>query len=428
MSSMMQRSKDKGVLPLHYGQTKAWDSTRRFVFVIAGTQGGKTSFGPWWLAREIEQNGEGDYLAVSANYDLFKLKMLPEMKLTFCDSIGGWEWHASDRIFTKGASRIILRSANAVGGLESSTAKAAWLDECGHPDFELDAWEAVLRRLSLHQGRVLGTTTIYNMGWLKSEVYDRWQNGDQDFQVIQFKSTMNPLFPKAEYERARATMASWKFLMMYDAVFSRPAGMIYDAFNDELCYIPPFEVNREWARYGGLDFGGVNTAALCYVEDPGTKVLYLTREYLGGNKSIAEHAAELKTWGCRLWVGGSWSEEQWRTEFQRAGLPITEPSISEVEVGIDRVYACHKTNGIMVFNTCKGYRDQKMRYARKLDDTGQPTQEIENKRSFHYMDAERYIIGKIRGTLAPMTAVQPTQKSKFLDKREADEVSRWKRY
>jgi hypothetical protein len=31
-------------LTLHAGQTRAWDSSRRFVFVIAGTQGGKTSF------------------------------------------------------------------------------------------------------------------------------------------------------------------------------------------------------------------------------------------------------------------------------------------------------------------------------------------------------------------------------------------------
>ena len=31
-------------LSLHTGQAKAWRSDKRFVFVIAGTQGGKTSF------------------------------------------------------------------------------------------------------------------------------------------------------------------------------------------------------------------------------------------------------------------------------------------------------------------------------------------------------------------------------------------------
>jgi len=70
-------------LRLHEGQTRAWDSERRFVFVIAGTQGGKTSFGPWWLWREIKECGEGDYLVVTATYDLFKLKLLPEMQRVF---------------------------------------------------------------------------------------------------------------------------------------------------------------------------------------------------------------------------------------------------------------------------------------------------------------------------------------------------------
>jgi len=181
----------------HPGQTKAWNSCARFVFVIAGTQSGKTSFGPWWLWREIGNCGNGDYLAITANYDLFKLKMLPEMERVFL-GLFHWSFAKSDRVFEspdkishpgmpiKSAKRIILRSANAEGGLESSSANAAWLDECGHPDFKLDSWEAINRRLSLSQGRALGTTTPYNLGWLKTEVFDKWKVGDIDFDVIQF--------------------------------------------------------------------------------------------------------------------------------------------------------------------------------------------------------------------------------------------------
>jgi len=153
---------DRMTLHLHPGQAQAWDSPRRLLFVIAGTQSGKTSFGPHWLHREIVNCGPGDYLAVTATYDLFKLKMLPEMKSVFLPM--GWKWGASERILEKGKSRIILRSAQSDGGLESATVKAAWLDECGQDEFRLEAWEAVLRRLSLSQGRVLGTTTPCSMG------------------------------------------------------------------------------------------------------------------------------------------------------------------------------------------------------------------------------------------------------------------------
>ena len=46
----------------HPGQWQAWNAERRHVVVLAGSQGGKTSFGPAWLHREIQTAGPGDYL------------------------------------------------------------------------------------------------------------------------------------------------------------------------------------------------------------------------------------------------------------------------------------------------------------------------------------------------------------------------------
>jgi len=381
----------------HAGQTTAWDSFARFVFIISGTQSGKTSFGPWWLWREIERCGEGDYLAISANYDLFKLKMLPEMRAVF-EQLFGWEYAIVDRVFKHKNTRIILRSANAAGGLESSSAKAAWLDECGHPDFELDAWEAVQRRLSLSMGRVLGTTTPYNMGWLKTEVYDRFRAGDPDFDVIQFKSIMNPSFPREEYERMRDKMPLWKFKMFYDGEFEKPAGLIYDCFIDPLHTCPRFNLPDRWQRYLGLDFGGVNTAGVFYAEEPQTKKLYLYRAYKQGGMTAAEHARALLKGEPMIpfCVGGSQSEGQWRNEFKAAGLPVRKPDIKEVEVGIDRVYEAHKKNEIIVFDDLAGYLDEKHTYSRKLDASGEPTETIEDKEKYHFMDAERYIIGYLK--------------------------------
>jgi hypothetical protein len=404
------------------------------VFVVAGTQSGKTTFGPWWIWREQKTCGPGDYLIATATYDLFKLKLLPEMISVFCNTLQaeGWQYKASDRIITNGETRLILRSANVPEGLESATAKAAWLDECGQDTFQLASWEAVQRRLSLSQGRVLGTTTPYNLGWLKTQVYDRWNAGDKDYQVIQFKSTMNPTFPIEEYERARATLPDWKFNMFYNGEFTRPAGLIYDSFDFDRHKISLFEIPPHWAKYGGLDFGGVHTAAVCYAEDPDTNVLYCTREYLQGGRTAKEHAAELKTWGCRLWVGGSSSEGQWRQEFASAGLPIVEPLITDVEVGIDRVYGLHKTNGLYVFDTLAKYLDEKGRYSRELDQSGQPTENIKDKATFHLMDAERYIIGFIRGGSVTLTS-QPTSKSKWTEREPAtddgkEDVMRWRKY
>lgn len=385
----------KAQLHMHPGQLRAWDSTRRFVCVLAGTQSGKTSWSPWWLWREIQRQGAGDYIAVTATYDLFKLKMLPALLDVFVYTLGIGEYKASDRIIEIKSlkARIILRSAESGGGLESTTAKAVWLDEAGQDSFTIDAWEAVLRRLSIHQGRALLTTTIYNMGWLKTAVYDKWVAGSKDFDVIQFDSTENPAFPVEEFERARASMPIWRFNMFYRGKYERPAGLIYDCFDRDTHVLPAFTLDAGWPRFLGLDFGGVNTAAVFIAQEPDTGRHFVYREYHAGSRTAQQHTAALLANEPMIptCVGGSKSEGQWRREFQVAGLPIREPRVSEVEVGIQRVYGLFKQDQLFVFDTCVGLIDELQSYSRKLDSVGEPTEDIQDKSTYHRLDALRYI-------------------------------------
>ncbi len=386
----------------HPGQLRAWDSERRFVFVIAGTQSGKTSWGPFWLRREIDKRGPGDFLAVTATYDLFKLKMLPEMQRVFCDLMQWGRYGASERVIESydKRSRIILRSADAEGGLESATAKAAWTDECGQDRFRLESWEAVQRRLSLAEGRNLGTTTPFNLGWLKMQVYDRWRAGDPDYDVIQFESIMNPVFPLAEYERAKRTLPDWKFQMMYRGNFSRPAGLIYEDFTDDLV-VKPFAIPVEWPRYVGIDFGAVHTATIWTAHDVEHAAYYMYRETLEGGKSTDEHvkAALYRAAGERVmgWYGGSKSESQQRMDWATAGIVASEPPVADVEAQIDRVIKLFKMKQLFVFRDCAGLRDELGTYSREVDAMGQSTEKIKDKESFHRLDALRYLVAGVVG-------------------------------
>lgn len=408
-------SNGKPTCNFHPGQWQAIRSQRRFVFVIAGTQGGKTSFGPWWLYNEIQcHGGEGDYLAVTASYDLFKLKMLPEIRMVFEQVLGIGRWWAGDKIIelahpkhgflAKRADdpmhgRIILRSASAGGGLESATARAAWLDECGQDDFTLDDWDAVQARLSLHEGRCLGTTTPYNLGWLKSEVYDRWRDGNPDFDVINFASAINPAFPKREQERRQATMQDWRFAMRYLGQFTKPAGLIYGCFDPSMI-VSPFAVPEGWDRLVGVDFGGANTAVVYLAEDPETEIWYCYDEMLTGDKTSAEYAqdvrAKLGKVSFRAY-GGAKSEGQQRRDWSSGGLVLGEPRISDVESGIDRVTELIKSGRFRVFRSVRGLRDEFGTYRRKMDSEGNPTDEIAEKRRFHRLDALRYAVVGMSG-------------------------------
>lgn len=386
----------------HPGQFRAMMSEKRFVFILAGTQGGKTSLGPHWLRREIAAQGPGDYIAVTATFPLLRLKMLPEFLRVFRDELRLGTWHAGDHVFTlhDGETRVIFGSATNPESLESATAKAAWLDEVGQDQFRLESWEAIQRRLSLHEGRVFGGTTVYNLGWLKQIIYDAWRAGDPDIDIIQFGSADNPSFPKAEDERAKRVLPDWKYRMFYRGEFTRPAGMIYhdfiDAYREEGGHkVHPFNVPAEWPRYGGLDFGANNTARLMVAKDPAANVYYLYAESLDGEKTTAEHASDalVAVQGVNMlaWHGGAKSETQQRMDWRQARVYVNEPEVSDVEAGIDRVIALFKTSRLYIFDTCIGTLSEIGTYARELDDLAQPTEKIKHKETFHRLDALRYV-------------------------------------
>ena len=440
--------RQRGVdLRFHEGQARAWRSARRIVAIISGSQGGKTSFGPWWLAREIEQGGPGDYIAATATYDLFKLKMLPEMRVVFEDTLGVarfWSgdqilelcehtWHAPSGMWVpqRGAfratrssdpmwARIILRSASSPGGLESATAKAAWLDEAGQDEFPLTAWEAVRRRLALSRGRILITTTPYNLGWLKHQVYDRWLRGDKTIDVIQFASILNPAFSREEFEERRQEMDDWKFRMFYEGQFERPAGLIYAAFRDAYKHegghkVRPFNVPAKWPRYVGIDPGGANVAKVWLALDLTDDVLYLYREQLDGGKSTPEHVAEARRTaqdnGERVvfYVVGQPSESQQRRDWQAAGADnVIAPPVSDVESGIDTLISLLKQYRLFVFDTCTGTLDELGTYQRKLDENGEVTDVIQHKERFHRLDALRYAAVGVERQPAGRVATAPT--------------------
>lgn len=416
-------------------------SEKRFILVLAGTQSGKTSSAPWWMFREICRKGPGDYIVAAPTFRLLDMKCVPEYKRLFEErlQIGTMRQHPTP-LFTlsprgeevcfgsvqRDRTRILFGHAQDPDSLESATAKAAHLDEAGQKKFKLGSWEAIQRRLSIHQGRVLISTTPYCLGWLKNELHDRALAGDPDVELIQFESIMNPAFPKAEFERMRAIMPAWKFNMMYRGRFERPAGMIYDVFDRGTHTMPRFSIPVQWMRFCGLDFGGVNTAGVFLAKEPTSNRHILYRTYRAGGRTAAEHATALQLGEPSLakTTGGSASEGQWRQEFRAAGLPVDRPPTSEVEVGIDRVYAMIKNhpsldgtpepNGekdevgnpvlirhaptapwLEIFDDLAEILDDLESYSRELDDNDDPTEKIEDKEAYHLLDATRYVCSSI---------------------------------
>lgn len=345
-------------------------------------------------------------MVVTPTYPLLNLKALPEFMSLFKRRLGLGEYQGQARTFTfhDGGTRVLFGHAQDPDSLESATAKAAWLDEAGQKKFRLGSWEAIQRRLSVHQGRALITTTPYDLGWLKQRLWDPWQEAraagrdHPDIDIVSFESIANPAFPRAEYDRARRELPAWKFDLFYRARFTRPAGLIYDAFDAKRHTCPRFTLPGHWPRYAGLDFGGVNTAGLFLAEEPGTRKLYVYREYGPcGGRTAAQHVAALLRDEPMIPVaaGGSKSEQQWRDEFCAGGLPVLQPDVADVEVGINRVYGTVAAGKLIVFDDLAGLLEELGSYSREVDDAGEPTERIENKEEYHLLDSLRYIISGV---------------------------------
>lgn len=400
---------------LHRGQRRAHSSSARFVIMTAGTQGGKTSYGPYWLLREMHAQGPGDYLIVTPTFQLLERKLLGEFLRLFQSRLRlGTYSNTPGRVFTLSPdgsrrlfagrddpdviTRVQFGYAEDPDSLESMTARAAWLDEAGQHKFKRGAWEAVLRRLSLAQGRVLITTSVYTLHWLKGLV-DQAAAGDRSIEVVRFDSTANPTFPLEEYQRARRDLPGWKFDMLYRGLFQRPAGLIYDCIDESRQRIPRIPIPPGWPRFLGLDFGRVNTAACFFAQEPATDRLYLYRTYHAGSLSVPGHVRALLRGepGRPTAVGGAPSEDEWRREFRAHGLPLRRPPISDLELGIDRVYGAWQRGEVFAFDDLDEFWEEKRSYRRALDDRGNVTTAIEDQHSFHLMDAERYILSYLFG-------------------------------
>jgi hypothetical protein len=394
---------------MHPGQLKAYDSKARFVVVCAGTQGGKTCFEPDWLKREIELQGVGDYLVITATFPLLELKLLPEFRYVFETLFHLGVYSETKKIIQfHDGTRIIFGSATHPESIESATAKAAVMDEAGQKQFQLGTWEAVQRRLSLTQGRVLFGTTLYNAGWFINEVYEPALKGKADYELVNFDSIENPAFPRAEYDRAMATLPPWKFAMFYKGRFLRPAGLVYDSFDPGACKVKRFDIPRTWLIYVGHDFGSANPAAMFYAQDPATGIFYAYQEYLPGTgRSINDHVEQWKqmTFGYNVIarVGGNQTtEDEIRQGYTAHGWHIQAPKWKSVDKQIGNVYALHKLNKIKVFDDLHNYLDQKLSFSYVLDDKYQPTDKYEDEAKQHLLAAERYVLSDF----TPETAVK----------------------
>lgn len=373
---------------LHPGQTKAYDSGKRFIGIISGIGGGKTYFGKIWLAREIINNPQEDFLVVSPTYSMFQRIVLPQTK-EFLDTVFKGEYKISEKTYYLPNGKVFFGSADNPLSLEGVHVKGVWMDEAGQ--MKREAWDVAQRRTALKKGRILLTTTPYNLGWLKTDFFDLWEGGDFDYDVIQFPSILNPSFPKDEFERAKKVLPDWKFEMFYLGKFARPEGLVYKDFGvDNL--VEPFSIPSDWRRIAGLDWGYNNPTAVIWLAIDNDGIIYVYKEYYKRGKLPSEvffdiHGEPVEKIYCDP------SNPAAIEILRRNGLPA-EPANNEVKEGISKVIELIKTKRLKVFRGLGNFLDEIGSYS-WAEKAGQIKEEP-IKDNDHLMDALRYALASLQ--------------------------------
>lgn len=413
----------------HPGQLAVWNAHERFIAAFAGWQSGKTTVGPHWLLREMSRCGPGDYAVIAPTKPMLMNKAVPELLKVFRKLIktSGDEWFITEAgareiwgFVPDEPARILLRHGKDPNAIEAFTAKGIWVDEPGQiPDL---VWEAIQARASIHLARILLTSRPYEHNWYVKDFWNkvmeevspgRWErkaDAPPYKAVINFTSIDNPSFPKEEYERKEREMPPWKFTMKYKGIPTRPAGAVYENFDEKIHTCPRFRIPNEWPRYLGVDFGPKHTSGTFLAHDVENDLYYLYRTYLKGDIPVLKtdpadedghidnfrkmeptdiHGTVIDPFAA----GGAASENEWRSDFAMHGFDIHKPRVSSLEVGIQAVYELFAKGRIRIFNDLVYIIEEIKNYAYEIDDLGEALtdREPKDKAKYHRLDGLRYI-------------------------------------
>lgn len=412
-------------IELHDGQTVIFQTDARFVALIAGTGGGKTFTGPYWLSKEIAKNPKGIYGVGAPTYRMLSRVTAAELVRAFRGTTLEGEHKASLGEYHLPTGGIIyLWSTDNPDHIEGGQYDAIWLDEAGQ--MSAWTWTVVQARLGLKQGRCLFTTTPYNLGWLYREIYARAKEGDKDYFVSQFPSTDNPYYPQDEFARAEASMDERTFALRYRGEFRKMAGLVWPNLDNWVCQEDELQVALQTAEdapesttwVGGIDWGYNNPfVALSGFVDR-DDVLWVYRERCQTRTLLADHAKHLDK---RTSYYADPSGRQEREEMGALGV-VVQPSDNDVQMGIERVTQRGKTGRLMISPECRNLISEAETYRYK-EETDKPVKEHD-----HAVDALRYLVMGVDGRPAPKIISLNYGEEKDEDIILSDNPSIWRSY
>lgn len=205
----------------------------------------------------------------------------------------------------------------------------------------------------------------------------------------------------------------------YRALWVRRGGLIYPDFDESTHVCDDFPIPPTWPVVCGLDFGGANPTAACWIAfDPSNGRGYIFAEYKQAGALIRDHAKALKQiTGKRPLALGVISDHdsQHRLEYEAQGIS-TRAAIKDWDSGYDAVNKQLMVGqdgkpGLYVFRSCRETFREFMTYSyAETDASKRNPEEKPLKLNDHLMDTVRYCLRTTLGSRMPWKPIRTVRR------------------
>lgn len=375
----------------HAAQRAIMNDDARFRVAAAGRRFGKTVMARHELFAAAWTNADSHFWWVGPSYTSVKdygfepmVEMIPEA------IVADTSRQTPFSITLVNGTTISFRSADREDALRGAGLDGVVIDEAA--SVRTRAWQNELRpTLSDTLGWMLAIGTPKGeSGWF----YEWWQRGqdpdETDIRSWQFSTYENPFVPDSEVEAARAELPQFAFEQEYLAEFTRPAGLVYPAFDDtNITDEVPDNVRR--VMYG-VDWGFSSPAAVVCVIETRTDEFAVVDEVYADRLTIDDMASAIQGLHERWGAGTVYcdpAEPDSIESLQRAGIDAVQAD-NDILPGIQTVTAL--MDALSVHEGCDNLIRELNQYRYPdADDTENPS-EKPLRVNDHAADALRYCL------------------------------------
>jgi phage terminase large subunit len=380
-------------------QERAIFSERPLVIAATGIQYGKTTIGALRTKIAMHTYTEVDdgFIVAAPNYKIMSQATLPAF-LKIMEGFGEYKEAKAEFHMHNGGICYMRTATDPDSVVGITNVRHIWGDEAGK--FPLYFHENLQARSSFKEAPICYTTSPYTLNWVYKD-YIRKRMKDQtclpELELIQARSDENPFFPKAEFERKRASMDPRRFNMIYGGQFTKMEGLVYENFSEDLHVCEPRSFDPGTIFIGGVDWGYTAPACILILAVTPNDGVYLVSEFYKSGQTIGQLVEVAQRYKAIYGIERFYADPSSPAniaEFGKGGLTCLEAD-NDIRPGVDACYEYIQKDQFKVFRgKAPHFIDEISLYHYATEEDIDADKDVKErgpvKQHDHAMDAWRY--------------------------------------